>query len=143
MKKIYTSLIIAFFISNSYSQVGIGTTNPDASSILDINSNSSGLLIPRVNLSDVTNATSPIVSPAVSLLVYNTNPFLVGGNGVGYYYWNGSFWAKLVSTNDEKWNRNGFGQLYPTNVNDYVGIGTNNPFTNLHIVSSSSNPVIF
>lgn len=143
MKKIYTSLIIAFFISNSYSQVGIGTTNPDASSILDINSNSSGLLIPRVNLSDVTNATSPIVSPAASLLVYNTNPFLVGGNGVGYYYWNGSFWAKLVSTNDEKWNRNGFGQLYPTNVNDYVGIGTNNPFTNLHIVSSSSNPVIF
>lgn len=143
MKKIYTTLIIAFFTINFYSQVGIGTTSPDLSSSLDINSNSTGLLIPRVNLSDVTDSTFPILSPALSLLVYNTNPFVLGGNGEGYYYWNGSIWVKLFSTNDDKWSRSSFGQLFPSNINDFVGIGTTTPFTNLHIVSNSSNPVIF
>lgn len=141
MKKLLLSALF-FWGVNSFSQVGIGTTNPDASSSLDITSNSTGLLIPRVNLININNGILPVLTPATSLLVYNTNPTVVGGSGVGYYYWNGTVWTKLFTTFDEKWSRSATGQLYPTTLSDLVGIGTNNPFANLHIVSSNSNPVI-
>jgi hypothetical protein len=146
MKKILllSTLFISFW--TSFSQVGIGTTNPNASSSLDISSNSSGVLIPRVSLVDIFNGTTPITSPATSLLVYNTNAAVAGGNGVGYYFWDSSKWTKLFDENTtvpQFWSRSGFGQVYPTTLTDFVGIGTNNPLTNLHLVSSSSNPVIF
>lgn len=141
---LFSALLLSFWAS--FSQVGIGTTNPNVSSSLDISSNSSGVLIPRVSLVDIFNGTTPVSSPATSLLVYNTNATVTGGNGVGYYYWDGSKWTKLFDENTtvpQFWSRGGFGQVYPTTLTDFVGIGTNNPQTNLHLVSSSSNPVIF
>ena len=134
MRTIFLLVAVTFSIS-TFSQVGIGTTSPDGSSILDINSNNSGLLIPRVSLSDVSNGTTPINSPAVSLLVYNTNVSTTGGNGVGYYYWNGTLWVKLLINNDEKWSRDSSnGYLFPTTLTDRVGIGLNNPTEMLDIV---------
>lgn len=53
----------------SYSQVGIGTTTPDASSILDITSTNQGLLLPRLTTANE----NAIISPATGLLLYNTN----------------------------------------------------------------------
>ena len=55
----------------SFSQVGIGTENPDASSILDIVSagNNKGILIPRMTLTQKNN----INSPAEGLLLYQTD----------------------------------------------------------------------
>ena len=50
-------------------QVGIGTTNPDASSILDLTSSSQGLLAPRMT----TVQRDAIISPAIGLLIYNTS----------------------------------------------------------------------
>ena len=76
-------------------QVGIGTISPDSSAALDISDTDGGMLVPRVSLSDVTDATSPIDTPATSLLVYNTNASVTGGNGVGFYYWSGSRWEQL------------------------------------------------
>lgn len=143
MKQLLLSALF-LFTWNSFSQVGIGTTTPNASSSLDISSNTSGVLIPRVSLVDISNGTTPISSPATSLLVYNTNAAVTGGNGVGYYYWDGSKWTKLFDDNTpQHWSRSGLGKLYPTTLSDFVGIGTNNPQTNLHLISSSSNPVIF
>ena len=63
--------------------VGIGTSSPDASARLEVSSTNQGVLIPRVSLTSVTDATT-IPSPATSLLVYNTNANLPWG--VGYYY---------------------------------------------------------
>lgn len=144
MKKLLLLSTLFLSLWNSFSQVGIGTTTPNASSSLDISSNTSGVLIPRVSLIDISNGTTPVSSPATSLLVYNTNALVAGGSGVGYYYWDGSKWTKLFDDNTPQyWSRGGFGQLYPTTLTDFVGIGTNNPQTNLHLVSSSSNPVIF
>ncbi|MCB0466492.1 MAG: hypothetical protein KDC78_12595 [Aequorivita sp.] len=102
------ALLCAFFllpIISTYAQVGIGTTTPDASSLLDIEdvTGSKGLLIPRVALS-ATNVSSPISpAPATSLLVYNTVTAGTDPYGVypGYYYWDGSKWVALVGT--EKW----------------------------------------
>lgn len=48
-------------------QIGIGNTNPDASSMLDIQSTSAGLLIPRMTKTQRDN----IVAPAQGLQVYN------------------------------------------------------------------------
>ena len=66
--KIY---IIALFLFCSYSwaQVGIGSKNPDPSSILDINSTTAGLLIPRLTETEK----SSIHNPANGLIIYNTD----------------------------------------------------------------------
>jgi len=49
----------------TYSQVGIGTTTPDASAILDITSTNKGLLLPRLAAGSITN-------PATGLIIFNT-----------------------------------------------------------------------
>lgn len=58
----------------SFSQVGIGTQNPDKSSILDITSTNKGVLLPRVNLTSATmdlDANAATTQPA-GMLVYNS-----------------------------------------------------------------------
>ncbi len=66
-------MLIALPLIAINAQVGIGTTNPDPSSALHIESNDSGLLIPRLT----TAQRDAITDPAVGLLVYNieTNNF--------------------------------------------------------------------
>ena len=135
-----------FFVVNSYSQnVGINTTGiiPDASAMLDVKSTDKGILIPRVNIADLTTAV-PITSPVNSLLVYNTNTT----TGIGYYYWNATTkWTKLVdantATDDHDWYKVGT-TIAPNNINDNiftqgkVGIGIINPVYPLEVVSSSN-----
>lgn len=50
-------------------QVGLGTATPDQSAVLDLHSTSKGLLIPRMT----TNQRDLIVSPAIGLMVFNTD----------------------------------------------------------------------
>ena len=111
MKKIYALIFIASIASNAFSQnVGINTTGaaPDASSMLDIVSSSSGVLIPRVALT-ATNATGPITTPATSLLVYNTATAGTAPNNVvpGYYYNSGTpaapSWRRVATGNGDAW----------------------------------------
>jgi trimeric autotransporter adhesin len=81
-------LITCFFSFTTVwalAQVGIGTNTPSAGAALDINFSNRGLLIPRVNLSSITDNTT-IPQPAVSLLVYNTNASITNGGGTGFYY---------------------------------------------------------
>ncbi len=120
------ALLCALFflpIFSTYAQVGIGTTTPDTSSLLDINdiTGSKGLLIPRVALS-ATNVSTPITpTPAVSLLVYNTVTSGSGDTAVspGYYYWDGSRWYAMDGTNGKDWSLNG---NYGTNAsNNFLG----------------------
>ncbi len=68
------------------SQVGIGTADPDPSSLLDLKSSSQGLLAPRMT----TLERQAILSPAESLLVFDTNE-------KAFYFFNTttSSWAKL------------------------------------------------
>lgn len=95
--KIYTRLLLLLAISTTYAQVGIGTTTPNASAMLDIASTNSGLLIPRVALTSTADVTT-IASPVTSLLVYNT-----GFSPNGYYYWNGSIWVQLAIASNSNW----------------------------------------
>ena len=75
--------LFLFFLSHltlvCYSQVGIGTSTPNSSAILELNSGNKGFLLSRVSLTSVNDA-STIVSPASGLIVYNTNTTL--GEGI-------------------------------------------------------------
>lgn len=82
----------------SFSQVGIGTTTPNSSSILDVTATDKGMLIPRVSLIAVNNLTSPINTPATGLMIWNTNATVTGGAGTGFYFYNGTVWQP-VNTN--------------------------------------------
>ena len=56
-------------INMLFSQVGIGTTTPNAQ--LDVLSSNEGMLIPRIALVNTTTAT--VLTPTVSEIVYNTS----------------------------------------------------------------------
>ncbi|WP_293870876.1 hypothetical protein [Flavobacterium sp.] len=99
--KIYITSLLFLAIVKTYAQVGIGTTSPDASSMLDITSTNSGLLIPRVSLTSVSDVAT-IASPLTSLLVYNS-----GFSPNGYYYWNGSIWVQLAVGLNADWSLTG------------------------------------
>ncbi|MCP4438795.1 MAG: hypothetical protein GY810_07610 [Aureispira sp.] len=95
-----TQLLLLFFlviaIANLQAQnVGIGTNAPDASAKLHLLDANRGFLMTKVSLSNITNGTTPVNTPATGLLVWNTNPAVVGGSGIGFYYWDGSIWVKL------------------------------------------------
>jgi hypothetical protein len=71
-KKVLQACLLFFMIiitTNMFAQVGIGTTTPNASSILDLTSSSQGLLTPRMT----TVQRIAIVSPADGLMVYDTD----------------------------------------------------------------------
>ena len=85
MKNFFYSLFI-FFTTISFSQVGIGTTSPNPSSVLDITSTSGGLLVPRMTVTQRANIATPIQE---GLLIYQTD------NTPGFYYYNGSTWTVI------------------------------------------------
>lgn len=49
-------------------QVGVGTTTPDPSAVLDVSSTTKGLLLPRLTTAE----RDAITSPATGLMIYNT-----------------------------------------------------------------------
>jgi hypothetical protein len=63
----YVLLFILFISTNQFAQVGIGTENPDGSAVLDLDSNSKGLLLPRLT----TVQRNAITNPAKGLMIYN------------------------------------------------------------------------
>jgi len=76
-------------------QTGIGTSTPDASAKLEVSSSNKGFLPPRVSLTSITDITT-ILSPATGLLVYCKGD---AGLSPGYYFWNGSAWD-IIATSD-------------------------------------------
>ncbi|UPQ77720.1 tail fiber domain-containing protein [Flavobacterium azooxidireducens] len=98
-------------ISLSYSQVGIGTTDPNGA--LDINSSNDGLLIPRIALTAKNIAT--VQTPTVSEIIYNTATSGTAPNEVfpGFYFWNGTAWTELSYSNNV-WNLLGNNETNPT-----------------------------
>ena len=98
MKHILIGLML-FITITTKAQVGVGTTTPVTSAMLEVKSTTKGFLPPRVLLT-ATNAALPIASPSTGLLVYNTATAGTPPNDVtpGYYYWNGSAWVAVLST---------------------------------------------
>jgi trimeric autotransporter adhesin len=108
MKKIYTlSLLISATQTLLIAQnVGINGTGalPASSAMLDVAASNKGVLMPRVALTSTTDVAT-IVSPATSLMVYNTATASTGATAVtpGYYYFDGTKWISLEGTNGKNW----------------------------------------
>lgn len=86
-----------FFSLIVSAQIGINTTTPNG--ILDINSSTTGFVLPRVSLTS-TIVQAPVLNPQtgsipIGTTVYNTNTTSTGTNDVspGMYVWDGSKWA--------------------------------------------------
>ena len=89
MKTLYTKALIFSYVilaSISYAQnnVGIGTTTPHSSSVLDVSSNSKGMLVPRLT----SLQRNSISSPANGLLVYDIDLSC-------FYFYKYSQWVSL------------------------------------------------
>jgi hypothetical protein len=68
IKKKLLLIVIVLFQSFVFAQIGIGTTTPDSSSILDVESTNQGVLVPRLT----TVQRNGILTPANGLLIFNT-----------------------------------------------------------------------
>jgi len=96
MKKIFFLMsLIVFGIINVRAQnifpatgsAGIGTTTPDASSLLEVKSTTKGVLISRMTKAQ----RDAIATPATGLLIFQTN------STPGFYYFNGTAWVAISS----------------------------------------------
>lgn len=107
--------------------INVNGAAPAASALLDIDAsalpaaNKRGLLIPRIALT-ARNAAAPVVSPAASLVIYNTATAGTAPNNVapGFYYWSGTEWLRMFSGKDGWTTTGNYGTLAGTNY-----IGTN------------------
>jgi len=103
MKKIlvFPVLLITYL---TVGQVGIGITSPNSDAALDITSASSGLLLPRLALTNTTNP-SPLGTDVAGMIVYNT---VTAGNVTpGFYYNNGTDCVRLWSSSSADWSLTG------------------------------------
>jgi len=68
-------ILLTFCYSiNSFSQVGIGTAEPNASSQLEVKADDKGVLLPQVALQSTTDNSTISNGNVVSLLCYGCHP---------------------------------------------------------------------
>ncbi|MCB9336651.1 MAG: tail fiber domain-containing protein [Lewinellaceae bacterium] len=78
------ALALVLQLAAQTDNVGIGTTTPDPSAALDVQSTDKGVLIPRMT----TAQREAIASPATGLKVYDTDE-------KSFFYWDGTRWFRL------------------------------------------------
>lgn len=87
-------------------QTGIGTKNPDASSILHLSSSDKGLLVPRLQLSDMNDdATVAVGGADEGIVVFNLADSGTGTDKVyreTFYIWTGNRWESIANLTDAR-----------------------------------------
>lgn len=109
----FTSAGTAITLTNnaSFGTMGIGTTTPVASALLELVSTTKGILTPRMNMA----ARDAISSPATGLLIYQTD------NTPGYYYYpSGGPWSAIAGSSGHTIQEEGSSLTARTNLN-FVG----------------------
>lgn len=130
--KIVVTVLLMFYFNFLFSQVGIGTTSPDPSSILDIKSTNKGVLLPSIAITSLTDNIT-VLSPANGLVIWNN-----GAGGLadtGLYYWNSQKWNKISvantsntifsSSSGNAWNNSATNSGNNTGGNTHLSLGTN------------------
>lgn len=130
MRKAFITCLLTCCCAAVFSQsLSINTTGAtaDPTAMLDITSNSKGLLIPRLLTSERTS----IALPATGLIVYDRdlNQF---------YYYNGSAWTAIPAgaNANNYWTLSGI-NLY-NNAGSLVGIGVSAPGANLDVTGTNA-----
>ncbi|HEV7782309.1 MAG TPA: hypothetical protein VGO58_13640 [Chitinophagaceae bacterium] len=129
MKKLVFLMVVAgsTFVSVAQNNIGIGTTSPHPSAIVDMTSTNKGMLVPRMSSAFRLG----IASPAKGLLVFdNTNSF---------WFHNGTAWAELPGGGgDATWQTVQDSIAYTSRP--YVSINSDYALTgsqaNLHVTGS-------
>lgn len=89
-KKLSISFVL-FLTQLLYGQVGINTPNPEAA--LDIVSDNSGILIPRMTASQI----EQITAPTEGELVFSTTNTGATVNLTGFWYYDGTTWRPIIA----------------------------------------------
>jgi hypothetical protein len=137
MKKILTLLMITGLVWSTQiqAQVSISTTcdDPDASSMLDVQSTDKGMLVPRMTATQMGN----IASPATGLLVFNTT-------ANEFYYFDGTNWMPFNTdtTDGDAWDVTGEDQTSAIERTGDVGIGIS-PSKKLTVYDDSDLQTVF
>lgn len=119
--------LLSLLTFNGFSQVGIGTTNPNPNALLDIDATNTpgGLLLPRVGLTG-TNSFAPLTANIEGMVIYNTATAGVAPNNVtpGYYYNDGSGWIRVGAASID-WST--LGNAGTNAANNFIGTTDNQP----------------
>ncbi|MCK5168455.1 MAG: hypothetical protein KAQ75_01145, partial [Bacteroidales bacterium] len=125
VRKISSIIIVLILLASSamFGQNVVVTDDDsytvDPSAMLDVKSESKGLLIPRLTTTERTT----MADPATGLLVYDSNLNV-------FYYYDGSGWVNISKS--QVWEVN-TGYVYLTSEDNNVGIGTNTPNSKLEV----------
>ncbi len=84
--KLFLALVVLISSLDLGAQIGVGTTSPNNSAMLDVSSSSKGVLFPRMTSIQRAN----ISSPANGLYVFDTD-------SQSLWYYNGTLWVNTVS----------------------------------------------
>ena len=146
VKKLERKLTIAtcFLTMGVFCQVGVNTTTPLPGSILDVESSEKGVLLPRLDITDL-GTIAPVTGGATqSLLVYNTN----STTGEGFHYWDvaADKWIPL-SFKDGDFHKVGTSSPPELITDDVyrsgrVGLGNTIPLHPLDIINSTSDKAV-
>ncbi|WP_426486150.1 hypothetical protein [Flavobacterium sp. 2] len=121
MKLLYF-IILCNLTLNAQNGIGIGTSTPHSSAVLELSAGNKGFLLPRVGLNSVTDITT-VASPGNGLIIYNNGSGLLTSQSI--YQWNGTLWKQLM---DQSTSLNG----------DVI-----NSFSSLTVKGIRNNPVLF
>jgi len=90
MKKLFFLFVALICICEAYTQnVGIGTSTPNNSALLEVNSTIKGFLPPRM----IAAQRNAIASPVAGLIIYCID---CGTNGGEPEYYNGTAWVNMI-----------------------------------------------
>jgi len=131
MKAIPKFLVLFFVLTLNgqlaFAQYGFGTNSPATSAVVDIKATDKGVLIPRVELQNTSNGTSPIAGPKDHLLVFNTKT--QGDVTPGLYYWDDTnkVWVRLFDSSSSVtfWD-NKVGNSGVVSPGNYIGTNDQN-----------------
>lgn len=142
---ILITLNISVWYAHAQNNIGIGTTTPAPSALMDLTATDKGFLLPRTDTSQINLSGNPV---ADGLLIYQLidkkfyyyDASVPMWKSVGTVYVAGpgiSITGNTISAlNDNDWLING-NHIYNANSGN-VGIGTSNPLVSLHIASSDA-----
>jgi hypothetical protein len=89
-----TTIAVPSLVNAQSNNVGIGTTTPEPSAMLDVSSTEKGLLVPRMTILQ-RDLIVPTTTSSEGLLIYQTDG--TSGEPKGFYYWSASLadWLPL------------------------------------------------